>query len=147
MCILTSSWLERVVPSLRPAVRDPVSGESGESAESSQIVHSPIRIGVTKITFWRPESGSFVGENDSRVEFWDPNLYMQTPDPPPQRPLLVCRTRVAGSLDRGSLGWDQNRAFRSGSRRQKSSVLGPESGSFIGENDSNVEFWGPESGT
>ena len=36
-----------------------------------------------------------------------------------------------------------DRTFRSGSRRQKSTVLGPESGSFTGEN----ENLGPESGS
>ena len=40
LCILTSSWFERVVPSLRPAVRDSVSAGSAESAGSAGSAES-----------------------------------------------------------------------------------------------------------
>ena len=57
------------------------------------------------------------------------------------------RPAVRDSVSPGSGDEFPDRTFKSGSRHQKSTVLGPESGSFIGENDSSVEFWGPESGS
>ena len=74
MCILTSSWFERVVPSLRPAVRDSVSGDEPDSADEFPDRTFSQQYWASKIDrFWDRNRSLASGNNVSSVEFGDQN--------------------------------------------------------------------------